>query len=362
MGPQRSRPPKFTLIELLGAVPAEARSSDSGRVGTKAKARACSVSFTLIELLVVVAIIAILAAMLLPALQRARASALLAKCASNMKQMGLSLEFYDGEYDGYLPREMRGSIINWTGLNQALVVQYPQFQMSSYAATWDFGYEGRLLLAGHVEPTAEILKCPSDPRQDWTPALGASTWVINPTRTPVITYTAAACWAGKDGNGNYCLGGTHPPEPFKRDKLTARAADNELYLVHGGGSTSSLLVVRPVYAPWGGGWGHPVEYHGTGSFPAFKVDPAAPYRMIRTDGVDMWSGGYNAYADLNGWRNPYLLMDGHVEVVDSIWHDRNIWHYYENQFTPRTAIPGDMSAATSPGYAGRTAAVSYHGF
>lgn len=59
--------------------------------------------FTLIELLVVIAIIGILAAILLPALARAREAARRASCANNLRQMGMALIMYSNENHGMFP-------------------------------------------------------------------------------------------------------------------------------------------------------------------------------------------------------------------------------------------------------------------
>jgi len=84
--------------------------------------------FTLLEMLVVITLIAVLSAMLLPAVQKARASSLQTACSSNLRQLDMAFQLYASDYRGRLmPYITGGTTLQHPGTNWARYI-YPYYQ------------------------------------------------------------------------------------------------------------------------------------------------------------------------------------------------------------------------------------------
>ncbi len=191
--------------------------------------------FTLIELLVVIAIIAILAAMLLPALNKARATAKRIDCASNLKQLGVITLLYQGDYNTYLPAVLQGGV------------------STSWAVWWGAKLQPYLAGVSNGEwPALRIFSCPQY-RFDWGEnnyftygqnSVNAAyspfkaSRIKNPSskvvhteipRNKDIWYTMLIFWNGKT------LGAKHAPFLLHEDSRSANIcyADGHVGLVQG---------------------------------------------------------------------------------------------------------------------------------
>lgn len=211
--------------------------------------RNCRASFTLIELLIVIAIIAILACLLLPALNQARKRGHAISCMSNQKQTMLAQIQYSNDYSGYMvvlvPYKSPGQWENWVSL-----------------LTREFSNTGALPQTKRGYLSSNVIRCPGNPSDlkrdvswgyygfckksltatrkdkmgDFLVSIDTSTlrqcvYIINrmklPSRIPLLADTVASGSGPRRGQGIWY---------WQPDNLTETSTSNNtgLHLAHSG--------------------------------------------------------------------------------------------------------------------------------
>ncbi len=154
--------------------------------------RACR-AFTLVELLVVIAIIGVLVALLLPAVQSARAAARRSQCKSNMRNLALGLLNYESTNHkfppGFIIQERSEESWGWTNFILPFIEQQPLYDSLGVA---DRRLADLFIAAGKdlntpeialVQTVLPIYRCPSDPSPDLLPAFISDIRAIYPDMT-----------------------------------------------------------------------------------------------------------------------------------------------------------------------------------
>lgn len=122
--------------------------------------RVCRRKFTIIELLVVISIIAILASILLPALNKAREKGYTINCISNLKQLGLGFGTYSSDFEDFYPIAKRQDDYRWhhimlilNYLSPKMLVCTSSLQQANYCSSLYLAYSRGKYPSGINSPT-----------------------------------------------------------------------------------------------------------------------------------------------------------------------------------------------------------------
>lgn len=168
-------------------------------------------AFTLVEVLVVAALIGILAALLLPALSKARERGSAIVCLNNTKQLALGWQLYADDHEGVLPYNL---VMSGTSLRTNL-------NWVNNVMTWDLSGDNtnsaaitRAALGSYINGTAAIYRCPSD-RILSTAQVGAG-WAY---RTRSYSMNGLIGNAGAASANGYNVSAPHYKQFFKQSQI-----------------------------------------------------------------------------------------------------------------------------------------------
>jgi prepilin-type N-terminal cleavage/methylation domain-containing protein len=162
--------------------------------------------FTLVELLIVIAIIGVLVALLLPAVQAAREASRRTQCANNLKQLGLAVANFEDTYK-FVPYTRLDTRETWA------VLLLPYLEQPGQFALWDMSKTYYNQVDAARLPTLKVLVCPTrrKPPAQSINLPGRAEDILQGTTNPHVPGGVADYGANsgtQDGGTDYYDGGT----------------------------------------------------------------------------------------------------------------------------------------------------------
>ena len=275
------------------------------RLGRISALKTCR-AFTLIELLVVISIIALLLAILMPALGKAKDHAKKIGCSANLRSLAMAAILYAEDNDGLTPSSTNtwndSGVIKagWVGQTSSAARVALDTQIQIYGNGSD---EFTGLYKSQLWPYIENTKgwrCPTDP-----------------DKAQLRSYGMAGQWWGTHANTNGSIW-YDPGRPTIHKKLTSirKASQSFFFVDQLGYNLDAYFALWYSQAKW---WNIPNFNHGGGSVNGFADGHCESYKMDR-ETVEMAEEGMNNMN--NGFRMP---QNDVPESEDLKYYQRATW-------------------------------------
>ena len=247
-------------------------------------------AITLVELLVVIGIIAVLIALLLPALNRAREAARQTQCLSNMRQIGSCLTMFVNERKGYLVKAWFNDCPKWDAAKES---NEWGFYDRPNERTWEWSY----ILSTYVNKSQDVFRCPSDPAGD--------------ANTSDFFYTVTLAGSPPEGY----------PRSYRLNISNQKNSWTAIKISQLKKSSNAIVIAEGRLGVNNAGWNQLATHEANEGvvLPTFDAAQRTPQTNVAYDRHSPKPDPKNA-PKFNG-RSNYVFADGHAETLEykSTW-------------------------------------------